>query len=260
VRRLLLHTGALAAFKPPSAAAAPWSALCELLAHLRGERTAWPDDLARVIAWMQPHLERLHSDARVRLADLQQLLQMASGHRSRERFVTELTLDPPAASSDESGPPLLDEDYLILSTIHSAKGQEWNAVHVLNVVDGCMPADLATGHAAEIEEERRLLYVAMTRARDALTLWTPQRFHVTQQRALGGHHLYALRSRFVTEAMLTHFEQLSPQAPNAPAEATGIDTMPGAGFDLMRVLRAGLTPSLQGGRDWTAADRGQNEA
>jgi DNA helicase-2/ATP-dependent DNA helicase PcrA len=142
----------------------------------------------------------------VRWADLQQLQHIARGHASRERFVTELTLDPPEASSDESGPPHRDEDYLVLSTIHSAKGQEWNAVHILNVVDGCMPADMATGHAAEIEEERRLLYVAMTRARDRLDLWVPQRFHVTQQRVLGGRHLYALRSRFIPAELLMHFE------------------------------------------------------
>ena len=124
--------------------------------HLRSPAASWPGDLAQVLAWYRPHLERLHDDARVRLADLQQLARIAAGHASRERFVTELTLDPPVASSDESGPPHRDEDYLVLSTIHSAKGQEWNAVHVLNVVDGCMPADMATGHAAEIEEERRL--------------------------------------------------------------------------------------------------------
>ena len=83
---------------------------------------------------------------------------------SREQFLTDLTLDPPSATSDEAGAPLLDEDYLILSTIHSAKGQEWKSVFVLNAVDGCIPSDLATGNADEIEEERRLLYVAMTRA------------------------------------------------------------------------------------------------
>ncbi len=155
----------------------------------------------------------MHDEARVRWADLQQLAHIAAGHASRERFVTELTLDPPQASSDESGPPIRDEDYLILSTLHSAKGQEWNAVHLLNMVDGCMPADLATGSAAEIEEERRLLYVGMTRAKDALTLWLPQRFHVTQQRALGDRHLYALRTRFIPDALLPHFDVLHPLPP-----------------------------------------------
>jgi DNA helicase-2/ATP-dependent DNA helicase PcrA len=93
-------------------------------------------------------------------------------------FLTDLTLDPPSATSDEAGVPLLDEDYLILSTIHSAKGQEWKCVFVLNVVDGCIPSDMSTGNAEDIEEERRLLYVAMTRAKDQLTLILPHRFYV----------------------------------------------------------------------------------
>ena len=122
-----------------------------------------------------------------RQADLIQLEQIAAGYPSRERFLTELTLDPPDATSDQAGVPLLDEDYLILSTIHSAKGQEWKSVFVLNVVDGCIPSDLGTGTTAEIEEERRLLYVAMTRAKDDLHLIVPQRFftHARTRRATG---------------------------------------------------------------------------
>src|SRR5204862_3520573 len=136
----------------------------------------WPADIERARLWYEPYLERLHEDAVTRRADLIQLEQIASGYPSRERFLTELTLDPPDATSDHSGVPRLDEDYLILSTIHSAKGQEWKSVFVLNVVDGCIPSDLGTGASEEIEEERRLLYVAMTRARDDLHLVVPQRF------------------------------------------------------------------------------------
>ena len=121
----------------------------------------------------------------MRLADLLQLEQIAAGYPSRERFLTELTLDPPDATSDQAGVPLLDEDYLILSTIHSAKGQEWKSVFVLNAVDGCIPSDLGTGTTAEIEEERRLLYVAMTRAKDGLHLVVPQRFFIHGQHAHG---------------------------------------------------------------------------
>ena len=96
--------------------------------------------------WYEPHLERRYDDARARLADLDAARAASPRrYRSREQFLTELTLDPPAATGDEAGPPLLDEDYLVLSTIHSAKGQEWRAVFVLNVVDGCIPSDLATG-------------------------------------------------------------------------------------------------------------------
>ena len=103
--------------------------------------------------------------------------------------------------------PLLDEDYLILSTIHSAKGQEWKSVYLLNVVDGCMPSDLGVGTSAEIEEERRLLYVAMTRAKDGLHLVVPQRFFVHGQHAQGDRHLYASRTRFIPEKLLGLFEQ-----------------------------------------------------
>ncbi len=248
VRRLLDHqrdqAGDLASFKPPPAAAAAWVALVALMAHLRSEQARWPDDLRRVIAWLAPHLERLHADARVRVADLEQLAQIAAGHASRERFVTELALDPPQASSDEAGPPHRDEDYLILSTIHSAKGQEWSAVHVLNVVDGCLPADMATGRNAEIEEERRLLYVAMTRARDALSLWVPQRFYVTQQRAFGDRHLYALRSRFIPDALLPHFECVKPVAAGIATDGSATDDEPGLLLDLAAALRGpAFTPA-----------------
>ena len=133
---------------------------------------------------------------------LLQLEQIASGYPSRERFLTELTLDPPDATSDQAGVPLLDEDYLILSTIHSAKGQEWKSVFVLNAVDGCMPSDLGAGTTAEIEEERRLLYVAMTRAKDDLHLIVPQRFFIHGQHAQGDRHVYASRTRFIPEKLL----------------------------------------------------------
>ena len=145
----------------------------------------WPAEIERARLWYEPHLDRIHEDAETRRADLIQLEQIASGYPSRERFLTELTLDPPDATSDQAGVPLLDEDYLILSTIHSAKGQEWKSVFVLNVVDGCMPSDLGAGTTAEIEEERRLLYVAMTRAKDDLHLVVPQRFFTHGQNAQG---------------------------------------------------------------------------
>ena len=141
-----------------------------------------------------------------RQADLDQLEQIAASHPSRERFLTELTLDPPQAAGDQAGPPHRDEDYLILSTIHSAKGQEWQAVYVLNVVDGCIPSDMATDTAEDIEEERRLLYVAMTRARDALHLIQPQRFYSHGQGRHGDRYVSAPRTRFIPDALLERFE------------------------------------------------------
>jgi DNA helicase-2/ATP-dependent DNA helicase PcrA len=206
---------ALAAWAPPSAARDEWAAFRRLQAALQAP-PRWPEELALVLQWYGPHLQRLHEDWRARQADLDQLARIAAGSGSRERFLTDLALDPPAASSDEAGPPHLDEDYLILSTIHSAKGQEWSAVSVLNVVDGCMPSDLATGSAEQVEEERRLLYVAMTRARDRLALLVPQRFYVTQQRAFGDRHLYASLSRFIPPEVASLFERVGPVSPTEP--------------------------------------------
>jgi DNA helicase-2/ATP-dependent DNA helicase PcrA len=193
-------------FKPPAAAAEPWPAFVEAVRLVRGRVAGWPAEIDLVLRWYAPHLERIHDDAVVRQADLAQFAQIASGYPSRERFLTELALDPPDATSDEAGVPLLDEDYLILSTIHSAKGQEWKSVFVLNVVDGCLPSDLGTGTTAEIEEERRLLYVAMTRAKDELNLIVPQRFFTHQQRHHGDRHIYASRTRFIPSASLRHFQ------------------------------------------------------
>jgi DNA helicase II / ATP-dependent DNA helicase PcrA len=185
----------------------------------------WAGELERINAWYAPHLQRLHEDAPVRAADLAQLARIATTYASRERFLTELTLDPPDATSAEADAPQHDEDYLILSTIHSAKGQEWSAVSVLNAVDGCMPSDLATGSAAEIEEERRLLYVAMTRAKDHLSLLVPQRFYVHQQSAFGDRHVYGTLTRFVPAALHARFEQLVARRPGqdaAPIAPAGI--------------------------------------
>ena len=165
----------LEGFKPPAAAAMHWPDFTETMTTLHLGATGWPAEIDCASRWYTPHMERRYEDAIQRQADLVQLVQIAATYPSRERFLTELTLDPPEATSDQAGPPLLDEDYLILSTIHSAKGQEWNAVFVLNTVDGCIPSDLGVGTTQEIEEERRLLYVAMTRAKDQLHLMVPQK-------------------------------------------------------------------------------------
>ena len=206
--------GTIESFKPPPAARAAWDEFVALYRTLQHAEAApsWPDELQLVAQWYVPQLRRLHDDAAVREADLAQLAQMANGYPSRERFLTELTLDPPQASSDESAEPNRDEDYLILSTLHSAKGQEWQAVFILNVVDGCIPSDMATGHAAEIDEERRLLYVGMTRAKHHLHLLVPQRFYVTQQDPLGDRHLYGSLSRFIPPSLHPLFERLRPQS------------------------------------------------
>ncbi len=211
---------ALAELPVPGRGAASWGAFTDVLRQLSLRLAGWPAEIGAVRQWYEPHLERIHDDAPARKADLLQLEQIAATYPSRERFLTELTLDPPDATSDEAGAPLRDEDYLILSTIHSAKGQEWSAVFVLNAVDGCIPSDLAAGSSEEIEEERRLLYVAMTRAKNILELLVPQRFYVHQQSSRGDRHLYAARTRFLPDALLPLFEQRTwPVCERGPATA-----------------------------------------
>jgi len=202
----------LAAFVPPAKAACGWSELVALMAKLGGAGH-WPIEFELVRQWYQAHLEQRYADAVVRAGDLDQLQRIAAGYATRTHFLTDLTLDPPSATSDAAGPPLLDEDYLVLSTIHSAKGREWKAVFVLNVVDGCVPSDMATGSADDIEEERRLLYVAMTRAKDQLALMVPHRFYVHGQPRSGDKHVYAARSRFIPPGIIDQFEVFAwPQA------------------------------------------------
>ena len=222
---------AMHAFAVPAAAAPAWQDWLRAAARVR--EAGWPDGLAIAVDWYRPHLERLHEDAAMREADLAQLVRLAAAHADRERFLAELTLDPPAATGDEAGDPALDEDYLILSTIHSAKGQEWAAVYVLNVVDGCIPSDMASGTTDEIEEERRLLYVAMTRARQHLALLVPQRFYMTQQSGRGDRHVYAARSRFVTPEVAALFDEVGP-------DPAAVDERPPQerSFDVQAAVRA----------------------
>jgi DNA helicase-2/ATP-dependent DNA helicase PcrA len=198
---------ALRDFPAPAAAGVAWPAFVELLLALAAPATPWQGQVGQVGRWYEPQLERLHDNAAVRAADLDMLEQLAGQYPDRERFLTELTLDPPQASGDLAGTPLHDDDYLILSTVHSAKGQEWDAVFVLCVADGNFPSEFATGDAAGVEEERRLLYVAMTRARDSLYLMEPQRYYVTGQARRGDRHVYGARSRFLDQEVVACFDQ-----------------------------------------------------
>lgn len=192
----------LAAYRVAAPANGDWRKLVELLMVLVVPEAAWGGQLGLVRRWYEPHLMRIYDAGTPRAADLEQLERIATQFPAREQFLSELTLDPPRASGDLAGAPLLDEDYLILSTIHSAKGQEWDSVYVLHVSDGTFPNEFATGKAELIEEERRLLYVAMTRAKQELDLIAPMKYYVTQQTRQGDGHVYGTRSRFLTPAVL----------------------------------------------------------
>jgi DNA helicase-2/ATP-dependent DNA helicase PcrA len=226
--------GALIEWQAPARAAPDFKPFAEILRDLAAA-SEWPADLGRVVEWLRPHIERRFDDFAARLADLDALERIGATYPSRERFLSEATLDPPDATSDEAGPPHRDEDYLILSTIHSAKGQEWRSVFVLNAVDGCIPSELATGSRDELEEERRLLYVAMTRARDELTLIVPQRFYVHNQPRSGDKHVYASRTRFIPPKLLGYFDHVAWPAPQREAEPARAE---GPRVDLAEKMRA----------------------
>ncbi|MGH8170233.1 MAG: ATP-dependent helicase [Steroidobacteraceae bacterium] len=196
----------LQSFTPPPGSAQDWRKLVELLLALADPQRVWPGQVHLAREWYRPHFERQYEHFHTRLGDLDQLEVLSGQYPSRERFITELTLDPPNATSDLAGRPALDEDYLILSTVHSAKGMEWDTVYLLNVVDGSFPNEFATGKPELIDEERRLLYVALTRAQNDLLLLAPLKFHLTSQHRLGDAHVYGGRSRFLTDKVLKTLE------------------------------------------------------
>ncbi|MGZ8231623.1 MAG: ATP-dependent helicase [Burkholderiales bacterium] len=209
---------ALARYRMPGASADDWQALAGLVVGLAAPECRWEGQVTTARCWYEPHLARIYDAAAVRAGDLEQLERIATQFATREQFLTELTLDPPRATGDLAGPPLLDEDHLVLSTIHSAKGQEWDRVYVVHVTDGTFPSEFATGKAESIEEERRLLYVAMTRAKHALDLVAPLKYYVTQQARQGDAHVYGARSRFLTQEVMAAFQTLA-----WPEERPGVE-------------------------------------
>ena len=200
-----------------------WNPFAELMVGLAVTEGPWQGQVARTREWFEPHLERIYDAAHVRLGDLVQLERLAQQFATRDQFLAELALDPPAVTGDLSGTPYLDEDYLILSTVHSAKGQEWDAVYVLNVADGNFPSEFSTGKSEQIEEERRLLYVAMTRAKNDLHLIAPLKYYVANQPRNGDRHVYGARSRFLTRAVMAKLDAITwPEgdgAAGAPASS-----------------------------------------
>jgi DNA helicase-2/ATP-dependent DNA helicase PcrA len=224
---------AWAHFDPPAAAAGQWQAFAELLLGLNGlapssilhppssssSAPSLPDQVALVRAFYQPILEKRYDQAHVRARDLEQLQLISGNFASRRDLLADLTLDPPNNTQDLAGPPLVEEDYLILSTIHSAKGCEWDAVYVLHAADGNIPSDMATGHDDEIEEERRLFYVALTRAKDFLEVLFPLKYYHKKHRT-GDRHSFAQLTRFLPDATLPHFERLSLQ-PRVQVDVAG---------------------------------------
>jgi DNA helicase-2/ATP-dependent DNA helicase PcrA len=220
----------LAAFDAPQLNKMDWKRFCIVVEKLADPATPWTGQVGLVREWYKPQLERIYDAAFSRTGDLEQLEHLSTQYPNRERFLTELTLDPPAATSDQSGAASKDEDYVVLSTIHSAKGQEWDFVYVLNVADGNFPSEFAAGKPEMIEEERRLLYVAMTRARNELHLCAPLKYQVTQQARDGDAHVYGAKSRFMSDKVLECFERTNYRSVRGPeslraGEAAAVDVV-----------------------------------
>ena len=173
--------------------------------------------------------------ATARISDLQRLADAAAAQPSLHDVLAELTLDPPVSSSDLAGPPRLDEDYLTISTIHAAKGLEWPIVHLPHLVDGALPSDMALGDPGGLAEEHRLFYVAVTRVRDHLYLYAPQRLHV-HRRGRDDRHGFGQLTRFLDAEALAACESataapLTPVLPAVGSLATRVDAALGALWD-----------------------------
>jgi DNA helicase-2/ATP-dependent DNA helicase PcrA len=198
----------------PPAAQERFAELCGVLGDLA--KTETPAGLGaqieRIRQFYDPIFREVYDHAEVRIRDLEQLAVIAAGFGSREEFLSEITLDPPGITSDWAGPPHKDDDWMTLSTIHSAKGCEWDVVFLIHATDGILPSDLTTGDAEQIEEERRLLYVALTRARNWLYVCFPLRYHATKH-ALGDRHGFAQLTRFITSGVRAKFEQVTLKLP-----------------------------------------------
>jgi len=188
-----------------------------------------------VLAVLDPLIRARYPDAAVRINDLQRLADAAAAQPSLHDALAELTLDPPVSASDLAGPPRLDEDYLTISTIHAAKGLEWPIVHLPHLVDGALPSDMALGDPGGLAEEHRLFYVAITRARDHLYLYAPQRLHY-HRRGRDDRHGFGQLTRFLPPEALAACDRVTaaPLAPVLPAVgslATRVDAALGSLWD-----------------------------
>jgi DNA helicase-2/ATP-dependent DNA helicase PcrA len=230
-------------FAPPAAASGQWRDFVAMLGRLSHSTMQLPEQIGEVKRFYVPILEKRYDQAPIRKRDLDQLELIASNFRSRSSMLTDLTLDPPASTQDLAGAPLREEDYLILSTIHSAKGCEWDAVYVLHAADGNIPSDMATGDDEDIEEERRLFYVALTRARDFLAVCCPLKYY-RKKHATGDAHSYAQVTRFLPESILDRFERISLQPIAASAAKVSV-TLPATDIRKKNRVNVVVTPRSQ---------------
>jgi DNA helicase II / ATP-dependent DNA helicase PcrA len=195
---------------PQRCAAAVGETVRQLAQAAQQERTA--DRAASVLAALRDPMGARYADAAARFADLERLADAAADSPSLHDALVQLALDPPVSASDLAGKPRLDDDFLVISTVHSAKGLEWPVVHLPQLVDGAVPSDMALTTPAGLEEEQRLFYVAVTRARDRLYLYAPLRMH-HHRIARDDRHSYGQLTRFLTRAALAQCEETQATPP-----------------------------------------------
>ncbi|MEI6563984.1 MAG: ATP-dependent helicase [bacterium] len=209
---------ALKTFSPPASAQAGWKELGKLMDDLVTAGEGQPAaQVQRIRLFYEDLMAQRYENAQARRRDLEHIEQVASGYKSRRQLLTDLTLDPPNSTSEIAANPLKDEDWLVLSTIHSAKGCEWDVVYVIHASDGCLPSDMATDNEKQIEEERRLAYVAMTRARNFLYITWPLRYY-QRWSSMSDKHIYSQISRFITDEVRASCTLLSFGASGYPDE------------------------------------------
>ncbi len=197
---------------PPAALRDDWPKMIRMLQTLeqraRDDEGGVATDIHAVRIFYTPLLEAKYDNVQARTNDLKQLESIAARYQTRGEFLSEMTLDPPTSTQELPADPSLDEDYLILSTIHSAKGLEWDSVFVIHAADGNIPSDMATGSQEEIEEERRLFYVATTRAKNNLYVLRPERYYFHHRRRSDQHSLSKI-TRFLPTSIQSIMERVS---------------------------------------------------
>jgi len=190
----------------PAAARKQYEVLSTMFASVLagGEKLALASQVERIRQVYEPMIPLNYDNPEPRIRDMGQLEQIAARYKSRRNFIDVLSLDPPDATGDYAGPPHKDDDWLTLSTMHSAKGCEWQVVFIIHAADGNIPSDMAIGDEKSgrpneegLEEERRLFYVALTRAKDHLYVMFPLRYYFKRY-PMGDGHSYAQLTRFLT--------------------------------------------------------------